>query len=58
MSLLSSSARSYLEAYKRMLRLVSEVAHMENRLGLAGRNVVPVFQHSRRHYVGFVRRVC
>ena len=28
---------------------------METRLGPAGRHVDPVFQHSRRHYVGFVR---
>ena len=60
-SLLSSSARSYLDAHKqRMLRAVSEVAYMETRLGLAGRCVDPVFQPSRRHYlvkagsVGFV----
>ena len=46
-SLLSSSPRSYLDAHKlRMLRPVSEVA---------GRHLDPVFQHSWRHYVGFVR---
>ena len=28
---------------------------METPLGLAGRSVDPVFQHSRRHYVGFIR---
>ena len=28
---------------------------METRLGPAGRYVDPVFQHSRRHYVGFIR---
>ena len=28
---------------------------METRLGLAGRYVDPVFQHSQRHYVGLVR---
>ena len=38
-----------------MLRPVSEVADMETRLRPAGRYVDPVFQHSRRHYVGFVR---
>ena len=55
-SLLSSSARSYLDtSQQRMLRPVSEVADIETRLGLAGRHVDPVFQHSRRHYVGFVR---
>ena len=55
-SLLSSSARSYLVAYKqRMHRLVSEVADMEARLGSASRNVDPVFQHSRLHHVGFIR---
>ena len=49
MSLLCFSDRSYLDALKQcMLRHVSE-------LGLAGRYVDPVFQHSRRHYVGFVR---
>ena len=46
-SLLSSSARSCLDAYKqRMLRPASEVADMEPPLGLAGRHVDPVFQHS------------
>ena len=38
-----------------MLRPVSEVADMEARLGLAGRYTDPVFQHSRRDCVGFVR---
>ena len=53
-SLLSCSARSFLDAYKqRMLRPVSEVSYMETRLGPAGQYVDPVF-HSRRHYVGFV----
>ena len=33
----------------------SHVHDMEARLGLAGRCVVPVFQHSRRHCVGFIR---
>ena len=43
-SLLSSSARSYLDAYKqRVLRPDSEVADMEYRLGLASRYVDPVF---------------
>ena len=37
-----------------MLRPVSEVADVETQLRLAGRYVDPVFQHSRRHYVGFV----
>ena len=41
--------------YSPMLRLVSEVADMETRLGLVGRLVDPVFQHSRRHYVGFIQ---
>ena len=46
-SLLSSSARSYLDAKKLcMLRPVSEVA---------GRHIDSVFHHSWRHYVGFVR---
>ena len=47
-SLLSSSVRDYLDAYKqRMLRLVlSELAHMEARLGPAGRYVDPVFHSS------------
>ena len=54
-SLLSSSARSYLDTCKqRMLRPVSEVADMEARVGTAGRYVDPVFQHSQRHHVGFV----
>ena len=39
----------------RTLRPVSEVANMDTRLGPAGRYVDPVFKHSRRHYVGFVR---
>ena len=57
-SLLSSSARSHLDAYKqRTLRPVSEVSDMETRLEPAGRYVDPVFQHSRRHYVGFVRNL-
>ena len=38
-----------------MPRPVSEVADMETQLGPAGRYVDPVFQHSRRHYVGFIR---
>ena len=38
-----------------LLRTVSEVADMETRLGPAGRYVDPFSQHSRRHYVGFVR---
>ena len=38
-----------------MLRPVSEVADMETLLGPAGRYVDPVFQHSRRRYVGFIR---
>ena len=55
-SLLSSSARSYLDAYKqRMLRRVSEVDDVETRLGPAGRYVHPLFHYSRRHSVGFVR---
>ena len=37
-----------------MPRPVSEVADMETQLGPAGRYVDPVFQHSRRHYVGFI----
>ena len=55
-SLLSSSARSYLDAQKqRMLRPVSEVADMVARQGPAGRYVDPVFQHSQRRCVGLVR---
>ena len=55
-SWLISSARSYLDTQKqRMHRPVSEVADMETRLGPAGRYVDPVFQHSRRYDVGFVR---
>ena len=38
-----------------MLRPAAEVADMPHCLGLAGRYVDPVFQHTRRHYVGFVR---
>ena len=38
-----------------MFRPVSEVADMETRLGPAGRFSDPVFQHSLRHSVGFVR---
>ena len=37
-----------------MLHPVSEVADVETRLGPAARCVDPVFQHSQRHYVGFV----
>ena len=52
-SLLSSTARSFLDAYKeRVHRPVSEVADIETWLGLGGLYVDPVFQHSRRHYVG------
>ena len=40
---------------QRMLRPDSEVADMEAPLGPAGRCVDPVFQHSRRHHVGFIR---
>ena len=36
-----------------MHRPVSEVADMETRLGPSGRYVDSVFQHSRRHNVGF-----
>ena len=54
-SLLSSSARSYLDTYEqRTFRPVAEVADMETRLGPVV-FVDPVFQHSRCHYVGFVR---
>ena len=57
-SLLSSSARSYLSTYKqRTLGTVSVVADMEAWLGAASRYVDPVFQHCRRHYVGF-SQVC
>ena len=52
----SSSARSYLDTYKqRMLRPASEVADMDTPVGTGSRYVDPVFQHSRRHDVGFVR---
>ena len=55
-SLLSCSARSYMDTYKqRTLRPVSEVADTESRLDPGGLYVDPVFQHSPRHYVGFVR---
>ena len=55
-SLLSSSTRSHLDAYKqRMLSSVPEVADMEPRLGPTSRHVDPVLQHSPRHWVGFVR---
>ena len=55
-SLLRSSGRSYLDACKqRVLRPVSEVADIEARLEPAGRKVDPVFRHSLRHYVGFIR---
>ena len=56
MSLLRSSGRSYLDTDgQRMLRLVSEVADMETRLGPPGRCDDAVFQHSRCHFVGFIR---
>ena len=56
-SLLSSSARSCLAKYKqRLLRPVSErLPTWETLLEPADRDVDPVFQHSRRHDVGFVR---
>ena len=38
-----------------MLRPFSEVADIETQLGLPGRCVDPVFPHSRRHHVGFIR---
>ena len=38
-----------------MLRPVSGVPDMETRVGPAGRYVYPVFQHSLRHYVRYVR---
>ena len=54
-SLLSNSARYYLDANtQRLLRLVSEVADFEARLGPPSCFVDPVFQHSQRHYVGFI----
>ena len=40
-----------------MFRLVSEVAGMETRLAPAARYVDPVFQHSQRRFVGFVREL-
>ena len=52
----SGFARLYPDTFKqRMLRPVSQVADMEARLGPAGRYVNPVFQYSRRHYVGSIR---
>ena len=46
-SLLSSSGRSYLDAFmQRMLRLDSEVADIKARPGPVNRHVDPVFQHS------------
>ena len=55
-SLLRRSPHSYLDAYKkRMLRPVAEVADMDTRLGAAVHHVDPVFQHRRRHCVGFTR---
>ena len=55
-SILSGYVRLHLDTHKqRMLRLVSEVADMEARLGPAGRYVDPVFQQSRCHHVGFIR---
>ena len=54
-SLLSSLARSYLDAYMQSkLRPDSKVADMEARLGPVVRRY-SVFQHSRRHNVGFIR---
>ena len=38
-----------------MLRPVSDVSDIETGLGPAGRYVDPVFQHSRRHRMGFIR---
>ena len=56
-SLLSYSARSYLDTYKqRMLRPVSEVADMDTLLGPASRYVDPVFQHSPTTLCGFRSR--
>ena len=40
---------------QRMLLPVSEVADMETQLGPVSRYIDPVFQHSRRRLVGFVR---
>ena len=37
-----------------MHRPVSEVADQESLVGPAGQYVDPVFQHSWRHYVGFI----
>ena len=55
-SLLKSSARSYLDACKQCtLRPVSDVADIATRLRPAGRHVDPVFQHSQCHNVGFIR---
>ena len=57
LSLMSSSARLYLDTHKQcVLRSVSDVAHMEkSRWVPVGRYVDPVFKHSRRHNVGFIR---
>ena len=49
------STTGCLKGSQRVLRPVSEVADMQNRLGLVSRFVDPGFQHRRRHYVGFVR---
>ena len=38
-----------------MLRPVSDVTDMKTQLGPAGRYVDPVYQHSQRHHVGFIR---
>ena len=46
---------TWIRTKQRMLRPVSQVAHMETRLGPAGRYVDPVSQHSRRHCVSFVQ---
>ena len=49
--MLSSSTTARLVCFVLFLRLLT----WKPRLGPAGRNVDPVFQHSRRHHVGFVR---
>ena len=52
LSLLSSSARSYLDTYQQgMLRTVAEVADTEARLRLAGCYIDSIFQYSRRRFL-------
>ena len=50
-------ARSYLDGIKRMLRPDEQVSLLDSMYGAINIYVDPVLKRSRRHYVGFVKRL-